>query len=103
MPLVRKVRAYEMLTVSTDGVPTIPGHTLTDWKNLLAKGIQRCVRTGRNLYDWDVYEADKKWVPVEGAPDLTVDPADIKFATYKHGGMVELQAEYFYFEGDHDD
>ena len=97
-----KVRAYESTTIQNMGIPVIEGYTLGDWKALLVKGIQRNVREGRNLNDWDVYENEKdwtglnRWVKVEAQPDHEVDESLITFHVYSHGGRLELQAVYFF-------
>lgn len=101
-----KIRAYESIVISVDGVNQIEGYTLTDWKALLMTGLKRCVRTGRNLHDWDHYlEASDpraifsdKWVKVPAQPDHIVDESAVEFTTFKHGGSLTLQATY-YFEG----
>lgn len=91
-----KIRAMETITISNVGVPVIEGYTLNDWKALLYVGIERCVREGRNLYDWDTYEGDKRWVKVGPQPEHKVDQAYVYFHSYKHGGRVELQAVYYF-------
>lgn len=96
-----RVRAYESTTIQSNGVPIIEGYTLGDWKALLVKGIQRNVRDGRNLHDWDHHENTdsygnlNRWKSV--GPQLhEVDPEGIEFHVYRHGGRVELQAVYFF-------
>jgi hypothetical protein len=91
-----KIRAYESITIAVDGHPTIQGQTLDEWKKILLKGIQRCVTIGRNLYAWDTYEETKEWVKVPGQPEHEVDSEAVQFTTYKHGGKLELQAQYFF-------
>jgi len=96
------IRATETVTIVQAGnAPTIPGYTLSDWKNLIAVGIQRNVTTGRNLYDWDYHEQNKAsfgnaWKKVPGHPEHEVDRNKIQYHTYQHGGRTELQAVYFF-------